>query len=157
MAYYETTFIARQDLSTAQVEALATEFAGIVEANGGKAVKTEYCGLRALAYKIRKNRKGHYIHYNFDAPVEAIAEMERLMRLNEDILRYLNVKIESLSEEPSLLMKQKDQRPAPRRDDGDRPRRARFEDSRKTGDVTQAINIANEKTVEASTEEKEIA
>ncbi|MEQ8499447.1 MAG: 30S ribosomal protein S6, partial [Sneathiellaceae bacterium] len=104
MSYYETVFIVRQDVSGAQVETLANEFKGIVEAQGGSVQKIEPWGLRSLAYRIKKNRKGHYILMNIDAPPAAIAEMERMMRLNEDILRYLTVRVDELKEGPSAIL-----------------------------------------------------
>lgn len=108
MPYYESVFIARQDIPATQVEALATQFADIVKANGGKVAKTEQWGLRNLAYRIRKNKKGHYVLFNLDAPAAAVNEMERNMRLHEDILRFLTVKVEALEEGPSVMMRRDD-------------------------------------------------
>lgn len=105
MPYYESVFIARQDIPATQVEALAAQFADIVKANGGKVTKTEQWGLRNLAYRIRKNKKGHYVMFNLDAPAAAVNEMERNMRLHEDILRFLTVKVEALEEGPSVMMR----------------------------------------------------
>lgn len=107
MALYETVFIARQDLSAAQVEALATNFTEIITQGKGEITKTEFCGLRTLAYSIKKNRKGHYVLFNIDAPAPTIKEMERQIGLNEDILRYLTLKLEKLDNEPSPLMQSK--------------------------------------------------
>src|SRR5690606_40511066 len=101
MPFYETVFIARQDISAQQVEALADQFAEIVSQNGGEIKKREYWGLRNLAYRIKKNRKGHYVLFNIDAPPAAVAEMERNMRINEDILRYQSVRVDELDEGPS--------------------------------------------------------
>ncbi len=112
MALYETVFIARQDVSAKQVEDLAAAFGKIVNDNGGELKKTESWGLRSLAYKIKKNRKGHYTLMHFDAPHKAIVEMERNIRLNEDVLRFMTVSIEKLPEGPSALLKHTD-------DDGD--------------------------------------
>lgn len=128
MAYYECVFIARQDISTQQVEGLSDEFAQIIETGGGKVTKRESWGLRNLAFKIKKNRKGHYMLFNIDSPSDAVLEMERNMRLNEDVLRYMTVRVEELEEGPSAMMQQKDRRddrrggPGGRRDDrgGDR-------------------------------------
>jgi small subunit ribosomal protein S6 len=128
MAYYECVFIARQDISTQQVEVLSDEFAQIIETGGGKVTKRESWGLRNLAFKIKKNRKGHYMLFNIDGPSDAVLEMERNMRLNEDVLRYMTVRVEELEEGPSAMMQQKDRRddrrggPGGRRDDrgGDR-------------------------------------
>ena len=108
MALYETVFIARQDVSAKQVEDLAKGFGKIVNDNGGEVKKTESWGLRNLAYRIKKNRKGHYTLLHFDAPPAAIAEMERNMRLNEDVLRYMTVTIDALPEGPSAILKQSD-------------------------------------------------
>jgi small subunit ribosomal protein S6 len=108
MPFYETVFIARQDVSAKQVEDYATAFGKIVNDNGGKLKKTESWGLRSLAYKIKKNRKGHYTLMHFDAPASAIAEMERNMKLNEDVLRYMTVRIEKFPEGPSAILKHSD-------------------------------------------------
>ncbi len=110
MAFYETVFIARQDLSAAQVEALATNLTDILKKGEGDVTKTEFCGLRSLAYSINKNRKGHYVLFNIEAPSAAVQEMERQMRINEDILRFLTIKVEELDPEPSALMQSKQHR-----------------------------------------------
>lgn len=110
MALYECVFIARQDVSTGQVDTLGDEFTKIIEDNGGKVSKREYWGLRSLSFKIKKNRKGHYVLFNLDAPSEAVLEMERNMRLNEDVLRHMTVRTEELEEGPSAMMQQKDRR-----------------------------------------------
>lgn len=104
MAYYENVFIARQDISSSQVETLAENLAKVIEENGGKVTKTEHWGLRTLAYRIKKNRKGHYVLMNIDAPSEAVREMERQMRLNEDIIRYLTTRVDELEEGPSAIL-----------------------------------------------------
>jgi small subunit ribosomal protein S6 len=108
MAFYETVFIARQDVSAKQVEDLAGAFTKIVNDNGGEVKNTESWGLRTLAYKIKKNRKGHYTLLHMDAPPAAIAEMERNMKLNDDVLRYMTVRIDALPEGPSAILKQSD-------------------------------------------------
>jgi len=123
MALYEHTFLARQDISSQQAEALADQFKGILEENGGKVGKVENWGLRTAAYRIQKNRKCHYIHMNVDAPASALAEMERQMRINEDILRYMTIRVEEHDEEPSAIMKKSDRDDRPRRDRDDRPPR----------------------------------
>ena len=97
---YETVFIARQDIAAPQVEALADTFQKTIEGLGGKVPKRELWGLRTLAFRIKKNRKGHYVLFNIDAPPAAIQEMERQMRINEDVLRYLTVRVEELEELP---------------------------------------------------------
>ena len=104
MPYYENVFIARQDISTTQVDSLADGFASVIETMGGTVAKREYWGLRNLAYKVKKNRKGHYMLFNLDASAEAVHEMERQMRINEDILRYLTIRVDELEEGPSAMM-----------------------------------------------------
>ncbi len=104
MPYYENVFIARQDISAAQVEALADTFASVVESQGGRVTKRELWGLRSLAYRIKKNRKGHYVLFNIDAPPPAVHEMERQMRINEDILRHLTIRVDELDEKPSAVL-----------------------------------------------------
>lgn len=126
MSYYESVFIARPDISTAQVEALTDSLKAIVTENGGTAKSDEYWGLKSLAYKIKKNRKGHYSMLNLDAPAAAISELERNMRLNEDILRFMTIKVDELQEEQSIMMKNKGSRDdRGRRDRDDRPRETR--------------------------------
>lgn len=110
MAFYETVFIARQELSAAQVEAIAANLTDIITQGQGEVTKTEFCGLRTLAYSIKKNRKGHYVLFNIDAPVPAVKEMERQISLNEDILRYLTLKLDKLDTNPSPLMQSKQSR-----------------------------------------------
>ena len=95
MRCYEHTFIARQDLSPQQAQALAETYSGVLTEHGAEVTKTEYWGLRNLSYRIRKNRKGHYLHLNLRASAEAITELERQERLSDDVLRYLTVKVES--------------------------------------------------------------
>lgn len=119
MAFYESVFIARQDISSTQVDALTDAFAEILTQNGGKLAKKEYWGLKNLTYRIKKNRKGHYMLLSIDAPAAAVIEMERNMRLNEDVLRYLTVRVEALEEGPSAMMQSK----GDRGDRGDRSRR----------------------------------
>jgi small subunit ribosomal protein S6 len=104
MPYYETVFIARQELTQAQVDELTTSFSQVLKDAGGKIHKVENWGLRTLAYKINKNRKGHYVMIESDAPGAAVIEMERVMRLNESVLRYLTIANEELSKGPSVVM-----------------------------------------------------
>ena len=105
MSYYETVFIARQELSQKQIKDLIENFTKIIKDGGGKVVKTEEWGLRTLAYRINKSRKGHYVLIETDTPAPALLEMERTMRLDENILRYLSVKLKELSKEPSPLLR----------------------------------------------------
>ena len=124
MRCYEHTFIARQDLSPQQAQALAETYAGLVTEHGGEVTKNEYWGLRNLAYRMRKNRKGHYLHLNLKADAATIDELERQERLSDDILRYLTVKVEELEEGPSVLMHARTSREerSRRHDDGRRGR-----------------------------------
>ena len=108
MPMYEHIFIARQDVSAQQVKTLTTAYETIISDNGGKIEKSEYWGLKSLAYKIKKNRKAHYSLLNIDAPHEAVAEMERQMSLSVDILRFLTIKVDELEGEPSVMMRKSD-------------------------------------------------
>ena len=110
MRLYESVFIARQDITSAQVEAMADEFAEIITSAGGSIKKREYWGLRSLAYRIKKNRKGHYVMFNLETGPEALREYERIMGLNEDVLRFLNLNIEEVEEGPSIMMQAKTER-----------------------------------------------
>jgi small subunit ribosomal protein S6 len=149
MRSYEHTFIARQDLSPQQAQALAETYAGVIAEHGGEVTKNEYWGLRNLAYRIKKNRKGHYLHLNLRAPSAAIDELERQERLSDDVIRYLTVRVDELDDAPSIIMQvrssreERSRRPhddggprrhdgerrhdddgGPRRQDGERPRRS---------------------------------
>ena len=145
MPLYEHVFLARQDLSQAQVDALAENATKIVEDNKGKVIKTETWGLRTLTYKIQKNRKAHFVMLDIDASGETIAELERQTRMNEDIIRYMTVRVDEHETGPSVMMRKSDRpergersdrgdrggfgggdrdRGAPRPDRGDRPDRA---------------------------------
>ena len=104
MALYEHVFIARQDVSAQQVETLTGEFRTVLESNGGSVAKAEYWGIKTLAYKIKKNRKGHYTLLNIDAPHAAVAEMERQMGLHDDILRFITLRVDEHEEGPSAMM-----------------------------------------------------
>jgi len=126
MALYECVLIARQDISAAQAEALAEQFAQIIRDNGGQVAKTEHWGLKTLTYKIKKNRKGHYVLFNLDAPAAAVLEMERNMSINEDVLRYMSVRVDKLDPNPSAMMQSRGER-GERGDRGDRGPR-RFDD-----------------------------
>jgi small subunit ribosomal protein S6 len=124
---YESVYIARPDISATQVEALTADMTRILEENGGKVTKDEYWGLKSLAYRIKKNRKGHYSLLNIDCPPAALSEMERNMRIHEDVLRYMSVRVDEHEEEPSAMMQSKSSRDDRERDrgrDDDRPRAA---------------------------------
>lgn len=115
MAHYEHVFLARQDLSQAQVDALAAAITEIVEANEGKVTKTETWGLKSLAYKIDRNRKAHFVLLNIEGPGAAVAELERQNRINEDVIRWLTIAVEEHEEGPSVMMR-KNERDRKRRD-----------------------------------------
>lgn len=137
MPAYEHVFLARQDLATAQVEAMTETFKRIISDGKGAVTKDEYWGLRTLAYRIKKNRKAHYVLFNIDAPAPAVAELERQVALNEDILRYMTVKVDEHETEPSAMMRRNESRDRERGGDdrgrggdrgdrGDRPRGGGF-------------------------------
>ncbi|MEL6610272.1 MAG: 30S ribosomal protein S6 [Pseudomonadota bacterium] len=115
MPLYEHVFISRQDLSGAQAESLIEHFGTVLADNGGKLVDNEYWGVKTMAYKINKNRKGHYAYLRTDAPATAVQEMERLMRLHDDVMRVLTIKVDEHAEGPSIQMQKRDER-----DRGDR-------------------------------------
>ena len=119
MPLYEHVFLARQDLAQAQVDALAENSTKIIDDNGGKVVKTETWGLRNLAYRIQKNRKAHYVALDFDAPPPAVAELERQTQINEDVIRYMTVKVDGHEAGPSVMMR-RGERDKRRERDGDR-------------------------------------
>src|ERR1700754_2042131 len=129
MALYEHIFLARQDVSPQQVEEMTNALTGVITEGGGKVTKNEYWGLKSLSYRIKKNRKAHYSLLNIDAPAPAVAEMERQMRINEDILRFMTVRVDELEEGPSAMLQKRDRdddrsdRPGGGRDRGDRPPR----------------------------------
>ena len=130
MALYEHVFLARQDLAQAQVDALAEAATTIVEKHKGKVVKTETWGLRSLAYKIAKNRKAHYVMLEIDAPGDTIAELERQTQINEDVIRYMTVKVDAHETGPSVMMRKQERDRERRADrDGGRPRRDRDEEN----------------------------
>jgi small subunit ribosomal protein S6 len=142
--FYETIFIARQDITANQVESLAKQYTSIVKEYGGEVTKTEFCGLRNLAYKIKKNRKGHYVLMNIAVKSDGIQEMERQMKINEDVLRYLSVRLEQLDNAPSALMQNRGFR-----DD------ERAEATREV--VTQEVVVQEEVAIEAAVSEEPVA
>ena len=123
MPLYEHVFLARQDISQAQVEALIKEYADVIQAGGGSIGKTEYWGLKNLAYKMKKSRKAHYALMNIDGPPSAVTEMERLMGLSTDVLRFMTIKVEDHESDPSIQMRKSD-----RDDRSDRGERGGFGD-----------------------------
>ncbi|HEY8008027.1 30S ribosomal protein S6 [Methylocapsa sp. D3K7] len=118
MALYEHIYLARQDISAQQVETLTAQFTAIIESFGGKVEKVEYWGVKSLAYRIKKNRKAHFSLLNIDAPPAALTEMERQMGINEDILRFITIRVEALEQGQSAMMRKRDDD-----DRGDRPER----------------------------------
>lgn len=108
MPLYEHVFLARQDLAQAQVDALAENATKIIADNGGKVVKTETWGLRGLAYRIAKNRKAHYVMLDIDAPAAAMAELERQTGINEDVIRFMTIRVEDHEKGPSAMMRKQD-------------------------------------------------
>ena len=128
MALYEHIYMARQDISAQQVEALTEQFKKVVTGLGGSFEKAEYWGVKSLAYRIKKNRKAHFSLFNINAPHAAIAEMERQMGLSEDVLRFMTLRVEALEEGPSAMLQKRDREDRPERG-GDRfergPRRDR--------------------------------
>ena len=140
MALYEHVFLARQDLAQAQVDALAETATKIVEENEGKVTKVETWGLRSLAYKIAKNRKAHYVMLNIDAPGNVIAELERQTQINEDIIRYMTIKVEELEAGPSVMMRKQER--SERGDRGDRGPRGPREDRGPRRDREEAAPAA---------------
>lgn len=139
MALYEHVFIARQDISAQQVEGLTDMIQAVLEENGGKITKNEYWGLKTLAYRVKKNRKGHYSLLNIDASHEAVSELERRISLNDDIIRHMTIRVDEHEADESIQMRNKnrDDRRGSRRDDDDRrgPRRDRDEAPRE-GDAS---------------------
>jgi small subunit ribosomal protein S6 len=110
MPLYEHVMIARQDLSNAQAESLVEHFGAVLSDNGGNVVESEYWGVKTMAYKINKNRKGHYAFLKTDAPAAAVQEMERLIRLHDDVMRVLTIKVDEHAEGPSVQMQKRDER-----------------------------------------------
>ena len=152
MPNYECVYLARQDVTASQVEALSDGFAEIVANGGGEVKKREYWGLRNLAYRVKKNRKAHYTLMNIEAPAAAVHEMQRLMHLNADVLRELILRVDELNESPSIMMQRREER----RDRGDR--RSRRDDERRTERAAPAERAAPEKaTPEKATPENDTA
>ena len=136
MPLYEHVFLARQDLAQGQVDALAETATKIIEDNGGKVVKTETWGLRNLAYRIAKNRKAHYVLLDFEAPAPVVAELERQTQINEDVIRYMTLKVDEHENGPSVMMRrgERDRERGRGRDGDDRGDRGGFGGDRDRGD-----------------------
>ena len=139
MPYYECVYLARQDIAASQVDVLSDGFAEAIAEGGGEVKKREYWGLRNLAYRIKKNRKAHYVLMNIDAPAEAVHEMQRLMRLNADVLRELTLRVDALNEGPSIMMQRREER----RDRGER--RSRRDEERRAERAASAEKEAADK------------
>ena len=157
MRLYESVFIARQDISSQQMEAMADEFAGIITTAGGKIHKREYWGLRSLAYRIKKNRKGHYIMFNLETDGATLKEYERVMGLNEDVLRFLNIRIEEVNEAPSIIMQNKGERGerGERGDRGDRGDRGSRPPRQEAAAEAKPVEEAAEAEVAPTTDSNE--
>ena len=123
MPLYEHVFLARQDVTSQQVETMVDQYKDVIQQNGGNVEKTEMWGVKSLAYRIKKNRKAHFTLFNLDAPPAAVAEMERQMRINEDILRFMTIRVDALDAEPSVMMQKRE-----RDERKDRERRRRDDD-----------------------------
>ena len=136
MPFYEHVYLARQDLSAQQVEELTVKLSGVITEAGGKISKTEYWGMKSLNYRIRKNRKAHMTLLNVDAPPAALNEVERQERINEDVLRYLTIRVEAHEEGPSAMMRKSDR---DRDDRGDRGDRGRGERRPRRDDVGEDV------------------
>ena len=121
MPLYESVFIVRQDVSAQHVEGLAERYTEMIAESGGEVAKTEYWGLKNLAYRVKKNRKGHYMMFNINGPSAAVQEFERNMRLSEDVLRYMPIRVAAFEEGPSMMVRNKGSRDADRHRDRDRP------------------------------------
>ena len=143
MPLYEHVFLARQDLAQSQVDALAETATGIIEGNGGRVVKTETWGLRSLAYRIAKNRKAHYVALDFEAPAAVVAELERQTQINEDVIRYMTVRVDAHEQGPSAMMRrnERDSRDG-RGDRGDRGDRGPRRDRDDRGDRAPRADFA---------------
>jgi|SRR3990172_5395246 len=138
MPMYEHVYLARQDLSTQQVDELTSQLKGVVEGLGGKVAKAEYWGLKTLSFRIRKNRKAHFTLLNLDAAPPAVAEIERQERINEDVLRYLTVRVDQLEEGPSAMMRKADRE---RERDERRGERRRDREGRPEGDPEDSATV----------------
>ena len=143
MPYYENVFIARQDISSQQVELMTEEFSKLVSDNGGEVPKTEYWGVRGLTYRIKKSRKGHYVLMNLDASPDSVQELERQMRLHEDVIRYMTIRVDELEEGPSVMMQSRGGRGS-RGDRGERGGRSRDDQLRTDGvAVSEKVEISD--------------
>ncbi|MCF6196183.1 MAG: 30S ribosomal protein S6 [Emcibacter sp.] len=141
MALYEHIFIARQDIQPQQVEAITKDLTKIVEDNGGKVTKTEQWGLRTLAYRIKKYKKGHYVLLNIDGSTDAISELERNERLHEDVVRFMTIRVEELEEGDSVVLRSRDREGRPSRFENRDSRPPRFNNN-KSSEKSEAATTA---------------
>ena len=148
MPLYEHVYLARQDLSSQQVDELTATLSGVIGQLGGKVTKTEYWGLKSLTYRMRKNRKAHMTLINVDAPPAALTEIERQERLNEDVLRYLTIRVEAHEEGPSAMMRKSDRDDRDRGDRGDRGDRPRGDRRPRREDGDEDVVVADIPVVE---------
>mgnify|MGYP001489099521 CR=1 FL=1 len=153
MRLYESVFIARQDVSTAQVENLTKDFSAIIENGNGKIHKHEYWGLRTLAYRVKKNRKGHYVMLNVETDPETLAEYERIMGLNEDVLRFMNIAVEEIEEGPSIMMQAAKPERGGRGDRSDRSSSGRNVEEARNETAENASDTAEQQSAEDNAEE----
>ena len=137
MAFYEHVYLARQDVTTQQVDELTAQFKGVIEQLGGTVVSSEYWGVKSLSYRLRKNRKAHFTLMNVDAPPAALAEVERQERLNEDVLRYLTVRVEAHEAGPSAMMRKADRDRDREERRGERRREREGRGPRESADETE--------------------
>ncbi|MDA0664973.1 MAG: 30S ribosomal protein S6 [Proteobacteria bacterium] len=142
MPYYETVFISRQDISSAQVDTISDAMAEIITGDGGRIARREYWGLKSMAYRMKKNKKGHYVLFNYEAPVATVREMERQMGLNEDVLRLMTLRTDDLPEEPSVVMANRGERGG--RYERDRPRNDRDDSSDSNSSSSEGSGTARE-------------
>jgi small subunit ribosomal protein S6 len=149
MPLYEHVFLARQDVTAQQVEEMIATYKGVIEAGNGSVPKQEYWGVKSLTYRIRKNRKAHMALLNIDAPAAAVHEMERQMRISEDVIRFMTVKVEALEEGPSAMMQKRD-RDERRGDRDDRPPRRRDRDGEEGGNFGDDNAPATDATEESN-------
>ncbi len=154
MAFYEHVFITRPDMTEAQVKTMTDDFTKILKDNGGKVAKNEYWGLRTLAYKIKKNKKGHYILFNIDGPHPAVAELERKQRIDDNILRFMTIRVDEMEEGPSIMMRSKSSDDYDRRGPrgGDRPPR-RFDDKKPFVKKTDDKKADDKKAADTKTDD----
>ncbi len=133
MAFYEHVLIARQDIQPQQVEAISKDLTKIIEDNGGKVTKTEQWGLRSLAYRIKKYKKGHYVLLNIDGSADAVSELERNERLHEDVIRFMTIRLEKLEAGDSVVLRSRDREGRPSRFENRDSRPPRFENKKPSG------------------------